>query len=68
MLWSGTGITAGSSFEFLPLIDATYPPYTAIKVILDNHSAHISKETKAWLAKQAAGRSNSPSRPSTVRG
>jgi transposase len=21
-----------------------------IKIILDNHSAHISKETKAWLA------------------
>ena len=42
--------------EFLQLIDAAYPPLTAIKVILDNHSAHISKETKAWLAKQAAGR------------
>jgi len=42
--------------EFLQLIDAAYPPHTAIKVILDNHSAHISKETKAWLAKQAAGR------------
>jgi len=41
--------------EFLQLIDAAYPPHTAIKVILDNHSA-ISKETKAWLAKQAAGR------------
>jgi transposase len=23
---------------------------TAIKIILDNHSAHVSKETKAWLA------------------
>jgi transposase len=42
--------------EFLQLIDAAYPPHTAIKLILDNHSAHISKETKAWLAKQAAGR------------
>ena len=41
--------------EFLQLIDAAYPPHTEIKVILDNHSA-ISKETKAWLAKQAAGR------------
>ena len=29
---------------------------TAIKLILDNHSAHISKETKAWLADQPAHR------------
>ena len=42
--------------EFLKLIDAAFPSHTAIKLILDNHSAHISKETKAWLAEQAAGR------------
>jgi transposase len=42
--------------EFLKLADAAYPTHTAIKVILDNHSAHISKETKAWLASQPAGR------------
>jgi len=36
--------------EFLTLLDAAYPAHTAIKLILDNHSAHISKETKAWLA------------------
>ena len=36
--------------EFLKLLDAAYPARTAIKLILDNHSAHISKETKAWLA------------------
>ncbi len=42
--------------EFLKLLDAAYPTRTAIKVILDNHSAHISKETKAWLADQPAGR------------
>jgi transposase len=42
--------------EFLKLIDAAYPTHTAIKLILDNHSAHISKETKAWLAEQPAGR------------
>jgi len=42
--------------EFLKLIDAAYPSHTAIKLILDNHSAHISKETKAWLAKQPEGR------------
>ena len=42
--------------EFLKLIDAAYPTHTAIKLILDNHSAHISKETKVWLADQPAGR------------
>jgi transposase len=42
--------------EFLKLVDAAYPTYTAIKLILDNHSAHISKETKAWLPEQPVGR------------
>ena len=42
--------------EFLKLLDAAYPADTAIKLILDNHSAHISKETNAWLAAQPAGR------------
>jgi transposase len=27
-----------------------------IHLILDNHSAHISKETRAWLADRRAGR------------
>jgi len=42
--------------EFLELLDTAYPAHTAIKLILDNHSAHISKETRAWLADQPAGR------------
>jgi transposase len=42
--------------EFLKLLDAAYPAKTAIRLILDNHSAHISKETKAWLATRPAGR------------
>jgi transposase len=42
--------------EFLKLLDAAYPSQTAIHLILDNHSAHISKETRAWLAEQPAGR------------
>src|ERR1700691_2394861 len=42
--------------EFLKLLNAAYPAGTAIKLILDNHSAHISRETKAWLATQPAGR------------
>jgi transposase len=42
--------------EFLKLLDAAYPARTAIKLILDNHSAHISRETRIWLAAQPAGR------------
>ncbi len=42
--------------ELLKLLDAAYPARTAIKLILDNHSAHISKETKTWLAARPAGR------------
>ena len=41
---------------FLEQIDAAYPCGTAIKLIMDNHSAHISKQTKAWLAEQPEGR------------
>ena len=42
--------------EFLKLLDAAYPARTAIKLILDNHSAHISKETRAWLDTRPVGR------------
>jgi transposase len=42
--------------EVLKLLDAAYPASTEIKVLLDNHSAHISKETKAWVAEQPAHR------------
>ena len=41
------------SVEFIALlkdIDAYYPPEAIIRVVLDNHSAHISKETMAYLA------------------
>jgi transposase len=41
------------SREFVTLLkdlDAYYPPEVTIRVILDNHSAHISKETRAYLA------------------
>ena len=41
---------------FLRKLDAAYPVNTAIKVILDNHSAHTSKETRAWLATRPQGR------------
>src|SRR3954452_18741365 len=37
-------------------LGAAYPADTAIRLILDNLSAHISKETKAWVAAQPEGR------------
>ena len=42
-----------SSSEFISLLkemDAYYPPESSIRIILDNHSAHISKETMNYLA------------------
>ena len=41
------------SREFVALLkdlDAYYPPESVIRLIMDNHSAHISKETHAFLA------------------
>jgi len=41
------------SREFIGLLkdlDAHYPPDCIIRIILDNHSAHISKETQTFLA------------------
>jgi transposase len=41
------------SREFIALLqdlDAQYPPDVMIRLILDNHSAHISTETRAFLA------------------
>src|ERR1039457_1503121 len=41
------------SVEFIGLLqdlDAYYPPAVTIRLILDNHSAHLSKETMAYLA------------------
>ncbi len=35
--------------EYLKGLDELYPVSFKIKIILDNHSAHISKETKAFL-------------------
>lgn len=35
--------------EFLQLLDDSYPQETLIRVVLDNHSAHVSKETRAYL-------------------
>jgi len=35
--------------EYLKYIDSLYPKQVKIKIVLDNHSSHISKETKAYL-------------------
>jgi transposase len=40
------------SVEFIALLkqlDEHYPPQAIIRVVLDNHSAHISKETVVYL-------------------
>jgi transposase len=45
--------TITRSWEFILLLqalDAHYPPSCVIRLVLDNHSSHISKETMAWLA------------------
>lgn len=35
--------------EFLDVLHQSYPPAWKLRIILDNHSAHISKETVKWL-------------------
>jgi len=35
--------------EFLKILDAKYPKEEKIRLILDNHSAHTSKETRKYL-------------------
>ncbi len=35
--------------EFLSLIDSSYPADWSIKLILDNHSSHVSRETQKYL-------------------
>jgi transposase len=45
-----------ASADFIRLLsklDETYPPQTRIRLLLDNHSAHISKETRGWLSLHA---------------
>lgn len=36
--------------ELLKELDSNYPPECTIRVVLDNHSAHVSKETMKYLA------------------
>ncbi|CDX04892.1 Transposase [Desulfitobacterium hafniense] len=36
--------------EFLKMLDSKYPKGDRIRLVLDNHSAHTSKETQKYLA------------------
>ena len=42
--------------DFLKILDTKYPEGDTIRLILDNHSAHTSKETKQFLATLPEGR------------
>lgn len=42
--------------EFLKILNRKYPSQDKIRIILDNHSAHTSKETKNFLATMPEGR------------
>lgn len=42
--------------EFLKILDDKYPKGDTIRLILDNHSAHRSKETQRFLATMPEGR------------
>ena len=37
-------------FALLERLDGHYPPDAVVHIVLDNHSAHVSRETMAWLA------------------
>jgi transposase len=41
--------TSADFIAFLKKLDAAYPETQKIRLVLDNHSAHISKETRGYL-------------------
>jgi transposase len=45
-----TGHLSADFIVLLGKLDENYPPQTRIRLLLDNHSAHISKETQGWLS------------------
>ena len=47
--WFEAGTANANSFEFLQKLDKEYPDNVNIRLILDNHSAHKSKETQRYL-------------------
>lgn len=42
--------------DFLKILDKKYPSQDTIRIILDNHSAHTSKETRRYLDTMPKGR------------
>src|SRR6202163_3615677 len=40
---------SGNFIAFLQKLDSAYPEHHQIRLVLDNHSAHISKETRGYL-------------------
>jgi len=56
MRWSEIATAAESSSNSSSFSMPPIRPATAIKLILDNHSAHISRETRAWLDTRPPGR------------
>ena len=46
-----TATAVSNSLACCSDLDAKYPPECTIRIILDNHSAHISKETHAFLSR-----------------
>ena len=40
---------SGNFIAFLQKLDRAYPEHHQIRLVLDNHSAHISKETRGYL-------------------
>ena len=41
---------SGDFIAFLQKLDASYPEAIQLRLLLDNHSAHVSKETQGYLA------------------
>jgi transposase len=41
--------TSADFIGFLKKLDGSYPEHQKIRLVLDNHSAHISKETRSYL-------------------
>ena len=61
-------MAAARSSKFLRLLDAAYAFHNVLKVIFDNHSAHICKKINFYSPSNRRDGSNSLSRSNTVRG
>lgn len=48
-IWHTPSPRSKEFIEFLAMADTYYPSDWKLRIILDNHSSHISKETMIWL-------------------